>query len=215
MSDASGAARGEVTSADRWQALWKRLGGSGPLERWHEVLSACYAAPGRHYHTLEHIAACLTLFDEWRLVAQRPDEVELALWTHDVIWEPLASDSELLSAAWTRQVGVIAGVDEASLRRVGDLILATTHAGLADGGDAALVQDIDLAILGADPARFQAYEAAITAEYASVPPTAFRTGRARVLQQFLARPAIYRTIAGRIRFEAAARQNLAQALTRL
>ncbi len=206
---------GEVASVERWQALWKRLGGTGPLERWHEVLTACYSAPGRHYHTLDHLEACLTLFDEWRGLAERPDEVELALWTHDVIWEPLATDSELLSAGWVRQVGVVAGVDETVLRRVGDLILATTHAAPAPGGDAALVQDIDLAILGADPTRFAAYESAIAAEYAVVPATAFRTGRARVLQEFLARPTLYQTAEGRARYEVGARQNLTQALKRL
>lgn len=205
----------DVTTEERWQALWTRLGGRESMERWHEVLVACYSAPERHYHTLEHIASCLVLLDELRSLAGRPDEVELALWTHDVIWEPLGTESELLSAGWMRQVGIVAGVNESILRRVADLIMATTHAHQAKGGDAALIQDLDLAILGADQERFDAYDAAIAAEYSTVPAAAFRAGRAQVLHQFLHRPAIYQTTACQTRFESYARANLARALGRL
>ncbi len=205
----------DLTGVSRWCALWQRLGGQGSLERWHEVLTSCYESPGRYYHTLEHIAEALQLFDQLRATAQRPDEVELAIWTHDVIWEPLSTDVEAMSAAWVATVGRIAGVSDEILRRVGTLILATTHATAAVSGDAALLQDIDLAILGADSERFDQYEADIAAEYAVVPPEAFRAGRRQVLERFLARPTIYSTKVCQERFEAPARANLARTLLRL
>jgi predicted metal-dependent HD superfamily phosphohydrolase len=57
--------------------------------------------------------------------------------------------------------------------------------------DAKLLTDIDLSILGADPARFDEYEEQVRKEYEWVAPEAFRTGRGRILAQFLGRPAIY------------------------
>ena len=69
--------------------------------------------------------------------------------------------------------------------------------------------DIDLAILGADPARFAQYEAQVREEYAWVPDSVYRQKRAAILQQFLGRDRIYGTVAmQKERLEDAARRNL-------
>jgi len=47
--------------------------------------------------------------------------------------------------------------------------MATAHHDEPEGRDATLVVDIDLAILGTDPARFAEYEQQVRAEYAEVP----------------------------------------------
>jgi predicted metal-dependent HD superfamily phosphohydrolase len=78
--------------------------------------------------------------------------------------------------------------------------------------DTQLLLDIDLAILGAAPERFAAYESQIRAEYAHVPEADFRSGRAQVLSGFLARPRIYATAAFHDALEHRARENLAKAL---
>ena len=75
--------------------------------------------------------------------------------------------------------------------------------------------DIDLAILGQLPALYQIYEAQIRQEYAWVPAPLYRAGRAKVLNGFLARPAIFHTPVFWQRFEAAARVNLQWALAQL
>jgi predicted metal-dependent HD superfamily phosphohydrolase len=49
-------------------------------------------------------------------------------------------------------------------------------------------------------------------EYAHVPDFFFRRGRAKILNQFLARPAIYSTPYFRKRFEAQARANIERTL---
>jgi predicted metal-dependent HD superfamily phosphohydrolase len=69
--------------------------------------------------------------------------------------------------------------------------------------------DADLAVLGSEPASYQAYVAGVRSEYSHVSVDDWRTGRARVLQSFLDRPTLFATPTGRARWEARARANLA------
>lgn len=75
--------------------------------------------------------------------------------------------------------------------------------------------DADLAVLGADAAAYLAYVNGVRAEYGHVDPTAWRQGRRAVLEQFVARPSIYRTPTARGWWEARARANLAAELATL
>lgn len=81
--------------------------------------------------------------------------------------------------------------------------------------DAQLLVDIDLAILGADPERFDEYEVQIRQEYAWVPGPLFRRKRREILMDFLARPKIYGTAWFQERFEASARDNLQRPVVHL
>jgi predicted metal-dependent HD superfamily phosphohydrolase len=100
--------------------------------------------------------------------------------------------------------------------RIGRMILATAHRSTADAeGDAALVMDADLSVLGADAAIFDAYERAIREEYAFVPEVEFARRRREILSSFLARPSIYSTRFFRDRCEARARANLTRSIQRL
>jgi predicted metal-dependent HD superfamily phosphohydrolase len=81
--------------------------------------------------------------------------------------------------------------------------------------DAEIVVDVDLSILGAAPERFEEYERQIRAEYRWVPGFLFRRKRAKILQEFLARPRIFSTQTFIDRYEQQARANIARSLTRL
>ena len=81
--------------------------------------------------------------------------------------------------------------------------------------DARLLVDIDLAILGAAPERFDEYEVQVRQEYAWVPGPLFRRKRREILQGFLDRPCIYTTEPFRTRFELQARSNLQRSVARL
>jgi predicted metal-dependent HD superfamily phosphohydrolase len=180
----------------------------------YQDLVARYAEPQRAYHTLEHIVECLGHFDAARHLAERPVEVEAAIWFHDAIYDPRSGDNEEQSALLAEQQMRTAGADDASVARIAALIRTTTHASTYFEGDAALLVDVDLAILGTKPERFERYDAAIRQEYAWVPDTVFRRERARVLAGFMARPRIYFTTFFNYQFEGQARANIMAALQR-
>jgi predicted metal-dependent HD superfamily phosphohydrolase len=141
--------------------------------------------------------------------------VELALWFHDAVYDARRQDNEERSAGWAARSVLAAGCAEPVAQRVQALVLATR--GHEDGGDpdAALLLDIDLAILGAAPARFAEYERQVRAEYAHVPDAQFRAGRAAILAGFQARPHLYRTAPFRDALEQRARANIARSLAAL
>jgi predicted metal-dependent HD superfamily phosphohydrolase len=178
---------------------------------------AAYSEPQRHYHTLQHLRECLAHLDAAASLARRPAEVELALWLHDAVYDPRASDNEERSADWAARSVRAAGCGEEVAQRIAALVLATkSHEAAADAdADTQLLLDIDLAILGASPARFAEYGRQIRAEYAHVPEGAFRERRKRVLSAFLARPRIYATAAYHDALEQRARANLRAAIDTL
>jgi predicted metal-dependent HD superfamily phosphohydrolase len=143
-----------------------------------------------------------------------------AILCHDAIYEAGRPDNEARSAAlgrrlagaWLRGAGL-------ELDRVEALIRLTARHGALDvdalGRDAAHFVDCDMAILGAPPARFDAYDDAIALEYGAVPRDAYRAGRRRFLTALLAAPRIFHSDLFHERLDAAARENLARALDRL
>ncbi len=199
-----------------WQRLWNELGARVANGGLMNQLIAAYSEQQRHYHTLQHLRECLAHFEAAGSLARRPAEVELALWFHDAVYDPRRQDNEARSAEWASDSVLAAGCDAAVAQRVRALVLATrAHQDEAGDSDTQLLLDIDLAILGATPARFAESGRQIRAEYAHVDEAAFRAGRTRVLQGFLARPSLYLTAPYREALEARARANIGQALAAL
>ena len=200
---------------ERWQGAWFNLGSGRPEPRVLAELLGRYSEPHRAYHNVEHLKDCFRRFDEVLGLAQHPAEVLIALWFHDAIYDPRASDNEEESARWAREVVVASGGSPTSASRIYDSIIATKHDSDSIRGDAALVADIDLTILGSLPDRFQIYDRQIRQEYAWVPEPDFREARLRILEGFLARPTIYLTGPFRRKYEAQARENLETAVAEL
>lgn len=194
-----------------WTEDWARLNLAGS-DAWLDRLLASYAQPSRHYHTLQHLDECLTLFDQVAHLAERPGEAAIALWFHDAEYVPLARDNEARSATWACDALYTAGADQPTIARVHALVMATANHDAEADVDARLVIDIDLAILGAEPERFAQYEQQVRAEYASVPAVVYQRKRNEILSRFLARPVIYATPELRDRLEAQARTNLRHAI---
>ncbi|CAG7857839.1 hypothetical protein MCAMS1_02811 [biofilm metagenome] len=206
-----------MPTLSQWQNSWQMLGTENaklPIPLYHEVL-AKYDEPHRFYHTQQHLTECLDNFCELRHLAMNPAEIELALWFHDAVYEPSRHDNELLSAEWAKYSIVAAGIDKAIADRIFQLILATQHHAKPDNTDTQILIDIDLAILGANPERYDEYEQQIRLEYAFVPESIFNAKRSEILQQFLAQPTIYNTPLFIERYEQQARTNINQAVAQL
>ncbi len=175
-------------------------------------LAAAYGEPHRAYHNASHIAEVLTWFDR---VAEdlgwlEPAEVYTAIVFHDAIYQPGAKDNEARSAAWARRSGLPVDVD-----RVAELVELTAKHGHVTTAehDTALFLDSDMAILGAAPDAFDAYDRAIAVEYQHVPPDAYRAGRRAFLEGLLAMRRIYLSDYFHRRLDEHARANLRRALT--
>ncbi|GAB3762696.1 hypothetical protein GCM10028796_14880 [Ramlibacter monticola] len=203
-----------VSSAS-WQRLWRELGAEPVPAGLYNQLVAAYSEAHREYHTLQHLRACLAHFEAAASLAQHPAEVELALWFHDAVYDPGRPDNEARSAEWAWRSILAAGCGEEVAQRVQALVLATKGHAPSEDPDTRLLLDIDLAILGAAPARFDDYDRQIRAEYGHLPEAEFRAGRAEVLAAFLARPRIYLTSAFHDALEHRARENLGRTLAGL
>jgi predicted metal-dependent HD superfamily phosphohydrolase len=199
----------------RFMSLVRRLGGSGDARLEADALLAAWAEPARAYHGTSHLVDCLAQLDELPAAGEGLDPIEAALWYHDAVYDPRAGDNEERSAARAERALVELGIAPRVAAEVARLVRLTRHAEPATDEAGRLVCDIDLSVLGRPPAEFDAYDAAIRAEYAWVPEEAFREGRRRVLRALLARDPLYGTERFRGRYEEPARANLRRALARL
>ena len=200
---------------ESWRSLWRSLGVTQVDPALLPSLVQRYSEPQRKYHTLQHLDACLAHFADLQAQAQRPAEVAVALWFHDAVYDVGQTGNEQKSADWARAALSAAGVQPDAAQRVHDLVMVTCHDVHPQTRDQEVLLDVDLAILGAAPAVFDAYEQQIRAEYACVPTDAFQSRRRRILQQFLDRPRIYHTTQFHGHYENQARDNLAQSIRRL
>lgn len=189
------------------------------------ALQAAYATPVRAYHSFDHVQEVLRHYLQvangpgWA----QPVEVWLAVLYHDAIYQTGRSDNEAQSALLaTQHIGrwlPDAGIDAP---RVAELINLTARHGRLSAGDFATdarwadtlhFLDCDMAILGADPALFDAYDAGIAAEYrGQVPAFLFKLNRRRFLKGLLAKERIFLSDWFHQRLDAAARANLGRAL---
>jgi len=209
----------DITSS-RLTDLYARLPRVGKSRPGIEVdlsdeLRELYGQAHRHYHTLRHVEECLSEFTEVFADCNDPMAVEMALWYHDIVYEPTSSDNERMSANKATFDCARLGIENPIfVTTVVNLVLATKHA-LACTGDAAVVADIDLVILGSPWERFSEYEQQIRQEYAHVSEKDFVAGRSHILDGFMRRPRIYQTNMFLGRYEKKARGNIARSLMKL
>ncbi|KIU44071.1 MULTISPECIES: phosphohydrolase [Bradyrhizobium] len=177
-----------------------------------DELVAAYTAPGRHYHNLAHIEDCLAALARMEgLSAAEREILSEAIWWHDVVYDATRPDNEELSAQLAEQ-HVRADIS----REVGRLIrLTKTHDVQPGDRLGAILISIDLSILGAEPARYDAYAAAIRQEFIHVGDADYRAGRGRVLRHFAARPVIFPDAGFAATYDGRARDNLARELASL
>jgi predicted metal-dependent HD superfamily phosphohydrolase len=198
---------------ERFRALWRRCH-DGPhavdASAMYREVARRYAEPQRRYHTLSHVDDCLGRFDLVATELDCPDAVEMALWFHDVIYEPGSPTNERESALlYLRNAG---GADRTFCRRVCSLILITRHCRAAFGRDRQYLVDIDLAGFGLPWPEFRIQSDRVRDEFPSQTDDQFNAGQSPFLEKLLARPRIYATDFFHDRIEARARDNIRRLL---
>lgn len=172
-----------------------------------------HAEPHRVHHVWAGVAERLALAEEvLGGIADRLAFILAVLFRHAVC-DPRRGDNAASSAALLERQ--LRGVLPAPrLARAAELIRAADSAEPPETGDpslrgdTALLADIDAAILGAPPARYAAYEAALRREAAQMAEDPWRAGRSAALQMLLWRDRLYRTDRFFLAHERQARRNI-------
>ena len=200
-----------------WTA-WTNHVGRGPeaLDELEQVLGR-YREATRRYHGLRHVTWVVRhVLDLAR--AEPVDDlgaVVAAGFFHDAVYVATAADNEEQSARLAARVLVGLGWEAARADHVAGLVRATAAHAVTTDADQALLLDADLAVLGSEPAAYQAYVTGVRAECGHVPDDAWRLGRADVLTRFLQARELYSTATARARWTARARANMTAELAAL
>ena len=88
----------EAALRDRFTFLWTRLGAGGKVAPHLDTLLRGWHEPHRAYHGPDHLRDCLGRLDEAAVTGSVHDLAEVALWYHDVVYQPGAPDNEARSA---------------------------------------------------------------------------------------------------------------------
>ncbi len=174
-----------------------------------DELLAAWDRPG--YHDLLHLTEVLDRLDQLSVdPAVDARTLALAAWFHDAVYEGGADDEER-SAQWAERALPAPYADE-----VARLVRMTVHHRPSDDDVAACaLSDADLAILAAQPERYESYAAGVRADFAEVPDADFRAGRRAVLQDLAAKPHLFHSARARELWESAARANLEREISEL
>lgn len=181
----------------------------------HNFIKRYYTEPHRHYHDLHHIIASLKTFEEHFVdEATCPEEIRMAIWFHDLVYNTKAKDNERRSADIARAV-LGSPTNELSINRICGMIKRTAHMPgkryeriVPPSYDARILLDVDLSILSSDEKVFAEYESNIQKEYDWVNQEVFATKRIEFLNSLLDAKHIFWTEYAKKEWEDIARDNI-------
>ncbi len=189
-----------------WFELHQHYHFSEPQKVFNKLIAA-YSEKQRAYHTIQHLYECLVLLESIRADLNDAHAVALALWFHDVVYDPQAKDNELRSAELFEQY-LVQDLSIDIVQKIKRWIIATQKHERSDDHDLQFLLDMDLAILAASPERFAEYEQQIQREYAWVDPDIYSIKRKEVLVHFYQTEPLYQSEYFQRNFEQFAKSNL-------
>lgn len=182
------------------------------------ALEEAYSNPPRAYHNINHAIECALMGESLKI----PDIGVMALLYHDAHYVPGSSVNEEESIVilnehfsdWRANFAPEKNVPlphpegPSPLEQIATLIRATKHDKNPTTPLEAMVMDIDMAILGSEPKKFELYDRAIREEYSFASDFDYEQGRIGFLRSLLAKPYIYYSALMRARFEKVSRENI-------
>lgn len=199
---------------ERWSSLLERMGLANDNGTYQKLYEA-HLEQHRHYHTIGHLDACLKHLDLVTDFADQPDEIEIAIWFHDAVYQPYSAGNEKKCAAWATEFLQKSESFVTLQERVEELIMATEHNASGIANDQTLIIDIDHSILGQSASNYDLYENAIRKEFKRTPYNLYRQKRTELLQGLLNREKIYNSDFFYGQLELNARENLERAIAKL
>ncbi|RUS83820.1 hypothetical protein EGW08_008432 [Elysia chlorotica] len=195
-----------------WTCLMTNIGAPGTVSRdWWDIISRRYGEEWRFYHTLSHIHHMLQLYHQWKERIAECSVVALAIFFHDVVYDPQAKNNETQSIALFEKFALDAQLEDDIVSRVSHLIKCTISHVIdsdTDDLDLSLFLDFDLAVLGQDSRSYKRYAEAIRKEYIHVDDKSYRKGRTKVLRSLLDSPSLFASEEFRAEYEEKARANM-------
>ncbi len=189
--------------------LWCRAGTDdrAAATRIADTVLGRYAEPARRYHTLDHIAHCLRQADLADAELPDADAIRLAIWFHDVVYEPAAADNEARSAELFRELARPV-LPSTLVDRVTRLILVTRYGESPRAGEEPWMVDIDYSSFGLPWDEFLRDSHAVRDERTDLDDVRYAAQHSQFLDSLLARERLYYTRFFRDRCEAQARHNI-------
>src|SRR5687767_9902544 len=88
----------------KWRTLAAKLGlDESKSKEVGDFLLAQYSGSNRYYHSVQHIISMLDGFDALKAKFEQPVAAELAIFSHDVIYDASRNDNEEQSANTMRE----------------------------------------------------------------------------------------------------------------
>ncbi len=175
-------------------------------------LTRHYLEPHRRYHNLAHIAHMLQgAMQAAESMGQKlTDEQIFAIWFHDAIYDPRASDNEEKSAELAVKLLTAEGWPRERIETVRKIVLDTKHHEPHLEPSKAVI-DADLQTLALPWEGYNKIGQLIRQEYTHVSDADWKKGRSGFFQVWLDRKQIYYTPWG-AKLEKQARENLARTI---
>jgi len=182
------------------KAAWKKLISQFTtdehliLDSWQQIKQH-YTEKNRAYHNLTHINNMLEEAAKFEKKITDKSVLLLAIWFHDIIYDPLSKTNEKDSAELAKKILSQTSLSPEKIQKCYDLILLTVKHQPDETAhlDDKLLVDFDLEILSRDWEAYKIYSEQVRKEYWMYPTPLFKNGRKKAMGKFLERPTIYQT----------------------
>lgn len=177
-----------------------------------------YSEKYRHYHNIEHIKKMLSEVENHKTEIENYNDLVLAIWFHDVVYNPLKKNNEHKSAVYAKKKLKKISVSEESVKHIAYMIERTAeHFKFSekDTPETKLLLDLDLMSMGSPREIYMQNTENINKEYSIIPQKAFNKGRKAFLEKMLNVERLYRTEYFFNKYEKQARENIAYEISLL
>jgi predicted metal-dependent HD superfamily phosphohydrolase len=184
--------------------------------RWKKIHDH-YRESHRHYHTLKHLCDLFLQFDQVKHQVKNVAVVAMAVYYHDVIYNPGSGSNEEDSARIAETELHELNWKERDIREIAAYVRSTKNhepdTAVLEPGDLHLFLDLDLSVLGSDWDSYRTYSLNILKEFGN--NAMVKWGRKGFMQKFLQKEHIYHTSYFQNKLEFKARENIQREINEL
>ena len=159
----------------------------------------------------------VNLINLYKSEIKNADVLLLAVFFHDIVYQPAATDNELKSSEVAELAMRDLGFGSQIIKDVKSIILQTRnhHSAHPETEDVLLFLDMDLCIIGAEPDVYRQYSMLVAKEFIRLPTQTYKRGRIQFLQNCLNQKRLFHTALFYDQFEDQARKNLKEEIQTL